>query len=105
DRGGCKAAALRKMRPPVLASRPAEVKSGVCRATPVRRQAASSTSAAAGKVNGVSTALISRNGNAAIATQARPIELAAFVPDTARLRSLVEADVDEAACRLKIGRA
>src|SRR5438876_2958263 len=60
------------MRPPVIASSAADVNSGVCRATPVSRRAASSTSAAVGNATGSSTALMTGNGSAAVASQARP---------------------------------
>src|ERR1700720_4838789 len=75
------------MRPPVIASRAAEVKSGVCKATPASRRAASSTSAAVGNASGSSTALISRNGNAPVAPQARPFgaQLASYAGGPATL--------------------
>jgi hypothetical protein len=51
-----------------MASSAAEVRSGVCKATPARRRAAASTSAAVGKETGLPW----RDGSAAIARQASP---------------------------------
>src|SRR5690348_3598875 len=78
------------MRPPVIASSTAEVKSGVCRAIPASRRTAASTSAAVGNASGVSTALIGTNGSAAIAPQARPFE-ALEIGAPVETGSLVEA--------------